>query len=148
MVKYIFTVFSSSGIIDSPRNAHRGLGTVGSGGISTIRELLASGGETWSESGRESTSVGGRGAGPAGLQDCSQGGEGARERCACTRSNDSSSCQEPSSPVILPDSGASSPLWACFSRSEQMAAVSSSRTAHTSSASFSALGTAADHPRH
>ena len=53
---------------------------MGSAGISTIRELLASGGETRSESGRESTSVGGRGAGPAGLQDCSQGGEGGQRK--------------------------------------------------------------------
>lgn len=48
----------------------------GSGGISTIREFLASGGETWPESGKESTAVGDSGAGPAGLLDCSQGEEG------------------------------------------------------------------------
>ena len=121
---------------------------MGCGAIYTIREFLASGGETQPESGRESTGVGNRAAGPAGLRDCSQGGEGGGERCAYARSKDSSSCQESFSPVILPDSGALSPLWACFSRSERRVAVSSSRSGHTSSASFSALGTAADHPRH
>lgn len=54
----------------------------GIGGISTIREFLASGGETQPQSGKESTAVGDCGAGPAGLLDCSQGEEvGWRKVC-------------------------------------------------------------------
>lgn len=54
----------------------------GIGGISTIREFLASGRETQPESGKESTAVGDCGVGPAGLLDCTQGEEvGWRKVC-------------------------------------------------------------------
>lgn len=66
---------SSSGIIDSSSNAHRGLGT------GEWRHLHHQGvlGQWRGNPARvreESTGVGDRGAGPAGLQDCSQGEEG------------------------------------------------------------------------